>query len=188
MSEGKQMIKNVLPLSIRVMPQRTVFVSLTLFLLPLDLTTSETASQAHKTFSAYCFECHLADTKNEDVQLDYLDCISLDARMDLLNKVQEHLCIKDMPPRKGKDQPSAQGKHHCTGLKLSFVIVAGDKPKPINMSSRYTRLTDYSQPAIEPWLNFTTTLSAYGDKMKHHGDPNVGLSIDQKGPIPQSST
>jgi Protein of unknown function (DUF1588)/Protein of unknown function (DUF1592)/Protein of unknown function (DUF1585)/Planctomycete cytochrome C len=49
-----------------------------------------------------CQECHGADTAEGDVRLNALDQLNLDARLALLNKVQEQLYLKQMPP---KDAP-----------------------------------------------------------------------------------
>ncbi|QOV87388.1 DUF1588 domain-containing protein [Humisphaera borealis] len=50
----------------------------------------------------YCFSCHNADNQKGDVKLDDLGRLSLDARLDLLNRVQEQLFTGEMPPKKKK--------------------------------------------------------------------------------------
>ena len=50
----------------------------------------------------YCFDCHDGDSKKGDIQLDNLKNLTLQNRLDLLNKVQEQIYIKEMPPRKRK--------------------------------------------------------------------------------------
>ena len=47
----------------------------------------------------YCFSCHDAGTAEGDVRLDNLSSLTLDAQLDLLNRVQEQLLIGDMPPK-----------------------------------------------------------------------------------------
>ena len=54
----------------------------------------------------YCFDCHDGDSKKGDIQLDNLKDLTLQNRLDLLNKVQEQIYIKEMPPRKKKVQPN----------------------------------------------------------------------------------
>ena len=55
---------------------------------------------------SYCFSCHDGESKKGDVQLDNLATLALKDRLDLLNKMQEQLYLKEMPPKKKKTQPS----------------------------------------------------------------------------------
>jgi hypothetical protein len=54
----------------------------------------------------YCFSCHEDGTEKGDIRLDNLGDLSLDARLDLLNKAQEQLVFEEMPPKKKESQPS----------------------------------------------------------------------------------
>ncbi|MEC9043464.1 MAG: DUF1592 domain-containing protein, partial [Verrucomicrobiota bacterium] len=54
----------------------------------------------------YCFDCHDGDSRKGDIQLDNIKNLTLQNRLDLLNKVQEQIYIKEMPPRKKKVQPN----------------------------------------------------------------------------------
>ena len=54
----------------------------------------------------YCFDCHDDETKKGEIRLDNLATLALKDRLDLLNRVQEQIFIKEMPPRKKKNQPS----------------------------------------------------------------------------------
>ena len=54
---------------------------------------------------SYCFSCHDGETQKGDLRLDRLDALAPDARLDLLNKMQEHVFFREMPPKK-KKQPS----------------------------------------------------------------------------------
>ncbi|MED5585081.1 MAG: c-type cytochrome domain-containing protein, partial [Verrucomicrobiota bacterium] len=54
---------------------------------------------------AHCFDCHGQDSQKGDVRLDNLAAMDLEARLDVLNRVQEQLFLKEMPPKK-KEQPS----------------------------------------------------------------------------------
>ena len=54
----------------------------------------------------YCFDCHDDETKKGEVRLDNLTTLALKDRLNLLNRVQEQIFIKEMPPRKKKAQPS----------------------------------------------------------------------------------
>ena len=53
----------------------------------------------------YCFSCHDADVTKGEVRLDHLGSLTLDARLDLLNRIQEQIFIGEMPPKK-KKQPT----------------------------------------------------------------------------------
>ena len=55
---------------------------------------------------SHCLDCHDADTQKGEVRLDTLAGMALQPRLDLLNRVQEQLFLKDMPPAKRKKQPS----------------------------------------------------------------------------------
>jgi len=48
----------------------------------------------------HCFSCHNADDQKGDVRLNNLGSLALDARLDLLNRVQEQLFTGEMPPKK----------------------------------------------------------------------------------------
>ncbi|MBT3596381.1 MAG: hypothetical protein HN505_10440, partial [Verrucomicrobia bacterium] len=53
----------------------------------------------------YCFDCHNDEIKKGEVRLDNLSTLALKDRLDLLNRVQEQIFIKEMPPKKKKAQP-----------------------------------------------------------------------------------
>jgi hypothetical protein len=53
----------------------------------------------------YCADCHDADTKKGGVRLDNLESLTLEARLDLMNRAQEQVFIGEMPPKK-KAQPA----------------------------------------------------------------------------------
>jgi hypothetical protein len=54
----------------------------------------------------YCYSCHDDETQKGDVRLDNLASLKLEKRLDLLNKIQEQLYFKQMPPKKKKKRPS----------------------------------------------------------------------------------
>jgi len=54
----------------------------------------------------YCFSCHEDGTEKGDIRLDNLGELTLDARLDLLNRVQEQVVFTEMPPKKKKNQPT----------------------------------------------------------------------------------
>jgi hypothetical protein len=73
--------------------------------------------------------------------------------------------------------------HHSIGTEVPFVIMAGDRVK-LNLGHRYIRLPNYDEPGHRTLGNwYTTVLNAYGNPIKHYGDLDVGLKIEQTGPI-----
>jgi hypothetical protein len=54
-----------------------------------------------------CFTCHEEGTEKGNIRLDNLDELSLDARLDLMNKIQEQVFLEHMPPKK-KSQPTEE--------------------------------------------------------------------------------
>mgnify|MGYP005992355435 FL=1 len=76
--------------------------------------------------------------------------------------------------------------HHSHGTEVPFIILAGDKVK-LNMARRrYIRLPNYNEEGHKTLGNwYTTILNAYGNPIKHYGDFDVSLKVDQEGPIAQ---
>ena len=76
--------------------------------------------------------------------------------------------------------------HHSNGSEVPFIILAGDKVK-LNMARRcYIRLPNYNEEGHKTLGNwYTTILNAYGNEIKHYGDFDVSLKVDQEGAIPQ---
>jgi len=82
--------------------------------------------------------------------------------------------------------PENGEKHHSHGTAVPFVILSGDKV-PMNIGGgRYIRLPEYSNKEHKTLGNFyTTLLNAHGNPIKHYGDKDVALKINQEGPIKQ---
>ena len=59
-----------------------------------------------KFLENYCHSCHDEWEQKGDLRLDQLDSLSLEARLDVFNKIQEQLYFEQMPPKKKKKQPS----------------------------------------------------------------------------------
>jgi hypothetical protein len=55
-----------------------------------------------------CLDCHGGDTSEGDVRLDTLAMMSRDARLALLNRVQEQIFFGKMPPQDAKQPTAAQ--------------------------------------------------------------------------------
>ena len=62
---------------------------------------------AAEVLESHCFSCHEEGTEKGDVRLDNLGELTLSARLDLMNRVQEQVYLKQMPPKK-KARPSEQ--------------------------------------------------------------------------------
>ena len=65
--------------------------------------------KARVLLEAYCMDCHGEDSQKGDVRLDNLAGMALEARLELFNRIQEQLFLKQMPPRK-KEQPSEEDR------------------------------------------------------------------------------
>jgi len=67
-------------------------------------------SRVQGIVNVYCVGCHGDEKQKGKVRLDNLMTLSVDARHDLLNKVQEALHFEEMPPEKKKQPTSAERK------------------------------------------------------------------------------
>lgn len=112
--------------------------------------------------------------------------------MKLVNKLVDNL--KATPEGKGTmfDNtmilylPENGEKHHSIGSEVPFIILAGDRVK-LNMARRrYIRLPNYNEEGHKTLGNwYTTILNAYGNPIKHYGDFDVSLKVNQEGAIKQ---
>ncbi len=64
--------------------------------------------RAGEILEQYCYDCHDGDTQKGDIRLDNLSELSLSTRLDLMNRMQEQVYLKQMPPPKKKSQPSEE--------------------------------------------------------------------------------
>ena len=67
----------------------------------------DVSPKARVLLEAYCMDCHGDDSQKGDVRLDNLAGMALEARLELFNRIQEQLFLKQMPPRK-KEQPTTR--------------------------------------------------------------------------------
>lgn len=75
--------------------------------------------------------------------------------------------------------------HHSKGTEWPFIILAGDNAR-LDISRRYIRLPGYGKPGHKTLGNwYTTLLNGYGNTINHYGAMDVGLTIQQQGPIQQ---
>jgi hypothetical protein len=69
--------------------------------------STQVPKQSAALLEKYCIDCHEDGTEKGDVRLDNLAELSLDARLDLMNRMREKVYFEEMPPKK-KDQPSLE--------------------------------------------------------------------------------
>ena len=86
----------------------------------------------------YCLDCHDSDVQKGKIRLDNFSKMTLNARLDLLNKVQEQLHFKEMPPKKKKKQPSENERK----IMSKWVASVLDKYKASTLSDKL-RYADY---------------------------------------------
>lgn len=68
-------------------------------------TVFKVSEKAGELLGLYCYDCHDAGLKRGGVQLDNLEELGQQARIDLLNQALEHTFSGEMPPKRG-DQPA----------------------------------------------------------------------------------
>jgi hypothetical protein len=116
--------------------------------------------------------------------------VMADHHMKLINKLVEGL--KASPEGTGTmfDNtmvmylPENGETHHSHGTEVPFMIFAGDNVKLSMARRRYIRLPNYNDEGHKTLGNwYTTILNAYGNDIKHYGDFDVALKVDQKGAI-----
>lgn len=115
---------------------------------------------------------------------------------------RQHLTLVDTIANRLKKTPEADGTmfdntmifyfpdngetHHSHGTEYPFVILSGKNAR-LDIRGRYIRLPNYGEPGHKTLGNwYTTLLNAYGNPVRHFGDPDPGLArfgIDQIGAI-----
>lgn len=84
--------------------------------------------------------------------------------------------------------PDGGETHHAVGSEYPFVVLSGKNAK-LDIRGRYIRLPNYDEAGHKTLGNwYTTLLNAYGNPIKHYGDPDPGLNRfghDQTGAIKQ---
>ena len=79
--------------------------------------------------------------------------------------------------------PNSGETHHAQGTEFPFVVLSGSNSK-LKLGSRYIRLPYWGNPGHRTLGNFyTTILNAHGNPIKHYGDPDLSLKLEQTGPI-----
>jgi len=109
--------------------------------------------------------------------------------MKVMDKIVARL--KSMPEGKGTmfDStmifyfPNSGETHHAQGTEFPFVVLSGANTK-LALGNRYVRLPYWGKPGHKTLGNFyTSILNAYGNPIKHYGDPDTSLKQEQTGPI-----
>jgi hypothetical protein len=78
--------------------------------------------------------------------------------------------------------------HHSHGTEFPFVILAGSNTK-LNLGRRYMRFPYWGTEGHKTLGNlYTTILNAHGNPIKHYGDMDTTLKINQTGPIMELMT
>jgi hypothetical protein len=62
-----------------------------------------------------CFDCHDEHEQEGDIRLDQLEKLSLDARLDLMNMMQEKIYLRQMPPKDETIQPTDKERAEIVG-------------------------------------------------------------------------
>lgn len=79
--------------------------------------------------------------------------------------------------------PNSGETHHSHGTEFPFVVLSGSNCK-LTLGNRYLRLPYWGNEGHKTLGNFyTSILNAHGNSIKHFGDPDPALKIDQLGPI-----
>jgi len=79
--------------------------------------------------------------------------------------------------------PNSGETHHAQGTEFPFIVLSGSNSK-LQLGNRYIRLPYWGKEGHKTLGNFyTTILNAYGNPIKHYGDLDLGLKIEQTGPV-----
>ena len=100
-----------------------------------------TSDKVQELMVNYCFDCHDGGSRKGDIQLDNLESLVLEDRLDLLNKVQEQLYIKEMPPKKKKVQPNAKDRQSL--LDWISVELGNHNASTLEEKLRYSNYGNY---------------------------------------------
>jgi hypothetical protein len=84
----------------------------------------EIPGQTEALLESYCYSCHDGEMQKGDIRLDNLGELDASKRLDLLNRVQEQVYFKHMPP-KGKRQPSEDERQSILAMLSSELRVHG---------------------------------------------------------------
>jgi hypothetical protein len=112
--------------------------------------------------------------------------------MEVMNKIVTRL--KSVPEGKGTmfDNtmvfyfPNSGETHHSHGTEFPFIVMSGSNCKLAHLGRRYVRLPYWGEQGHKTLGNwYTTILNAHGNPIKHFGDMDPTLKIEQTGPIKQ---
>lgn len=141
----------------------------------------------------YCQSCHEDGMAKGGVRLDNLGELTLEARLDLMNRMQEQVVFKQMPPPKEEEQPTAAERsdlaawlaeelhtHQASKLedKLRFpaygnavdhdaLFKAGDHPAPFTPARRWL---------VNPWIFDQRVRDIFYLEGRERETPMIGVS------------
>jgi hypothetical protein len=122
------------------------------------------------------------------------------AATDVREKIRrQHMTLIDTIVRRLKSVPEGNGTmfdnttlfyfpdngetHHSHGTEWPFLVLSGANSR-LDVGRRYIRLPGYGKEGHKTLGNwYTTILNAYGNSIDHYGSPDVGLTLNQTGPI-----
>jgi hypothetical protein len=73
-------------------------------------TSFQPSAESAELLEHYCFTCHDEETQKGDIRLDNIADLDLGKRLDLLNRMQEQLYFRHMPPKNKRQPDDAQRK------------------------------------------------------------------------------
>jgi Protein of unknown function (DUF1588)/Protein of unknown function (DUF1592)/Protein of unknown function (DUF1585) len=112
---------------------------------PTGSPTFRVGEQVLPSLNSYCYSCHDADVQKSDVRLDNLESLSLDARLDLLNRMQEQIFIGEMPPKKKKQPTEAERKQALAWISQALGEHGASKLEDKLRKPEYGNLVDHDQ-------------------------------------------
>ncbi len=88
--------------------------------LPINSTAVDLSFESYvKPFlENHCLDCHDADTQKGDLSLDEINGVSTE-NFDVWKRIWEQVALKEMPPKKRKNQPSSIDRVHFSQWILS---------------------------------------------------------------------
>lgn len=102
-------------------------------------------SDVAAVFSQSCLDCHSDDSAEGDVRLDAISTLDLDARLDLLNRVQEQLFLGRMPPEDAEQPTSASRTHLAAWVSQELEKYDASKLKLKMQKPEYGNYVDHDK-------------------------------------------
>ncbi len=140
---------------------------------------------------SYCYSCHDDDVQKGDVDLFTFTELDADARLELLNRIEEQIYLSQMPPKEKKQPTAAEKERLLAWVSQSFASLRSKSEFREKLHEppfgNYVRLPGYGQPGHKTLGNwYTTHLNNHGNPIEHYGQFDQELNqygIDQAGPV-----